>query len=46
MSASPVSVAPYTPSRAGLLAGHLTEVLWLAILMVIPLTMKDRKSVV
>ena len=39
MSASPVFVAPYTPSRAGLLAGHLTEVLWLAILMVIPLTM-------
>ena len=29
----------FVPSRAGLFAAHLTEVLWLAIMVVIPLTM-------
>ena len=39
MSAPLFTFSPALPSRAGLLASHLTEVLWLGMLVLIPLTM-------
>lgn len=39
MLPSQATLSALAPSRAGLVASHLTEVLWLAIMVVIPLTM-------
>ena len=39
MLPSQANLSALAPSRAGLFAAHLTEVLWLAIMVMIPLTM-------